>query len=214
MVGITVTSITVFFSELQITESTIAPTITSETWLIIVQESLVYLLVFSRWLLPRGEVSREFLADLLLEFLAIASDIMELLAVFDEDAVRSNLTVTLWIMAVWSASFIQFIPILIHKRKTRSFRESPDIECIMNSCGDKFVEIVVTFMSIFLQDGPFLALRLYIIIEVRIVTYSLVFFILKNIVTLLLLVYRLTVMCYQMQNCRGRKSESHLSLPN
>ena len=164
----------------------------NEVWLIIVQESLVYLLVFSRWLLPRGNVTRVFLADLLLEFLAIASDIMELLAVFDEDEIRRNLKLTCAILAVWSASFIQFIPVLVHKRRARHVRNTK-VPCINRNFGDKFVEVVVTLMNIFLQDLPFLVVRLYIVIQMRLITYSLIFFLLKNVVTLMLLSYRMFV---------------------
>ena len=176
----------------------------NEVWLIIVQESLVYLLVLSRWLLPRRKLSREFLADLLLEFLAIASDIMELLAVFDEAEVRSNLLLTYWILAVWSASFIQFIPVLAHKRMFRQLRR-PQAKLFSRACGEYFVEIAYTCMSIFLQDGPFLILRLYIMITINLITYSLVFFVLKNIVSLLLLWYRLVIMCYRLPCCRKQR---------
>lgn len=157
--------------------------------------------MLSRWLLPRGSVSRDFLSDLLLEFLAIASDIMELLAVFDEDRVRGNLQLTYVILAVWSASFIQFIPILVQKRRYRRVR-NPRMKGISRVCGEHFVEIVVTCMSIFLQDLPFLVVRLYIMIAVDLITYSLIFFVLKNIVTLMLLFYRLGILCYRIPACR------------
>ncbi|KAH3861290.1 transmembrane protein 26-like [Dreissena polymorpha] len=176
-------------------------------WAIIIEESLVYLLVFSRWLLPRGKVTRIFLADLLLEFLAIASDIMELLAVFDESAVRQNGKLTIVIMAVWSASFVQFIPILVHKKRFQHVR-SPKVPCITRCFSDKFVEIVVTLMSICLQDLPFLVVRLYIVIEIQILTYSLLFFILKNLVSLMLLCYRLIVIFRQIPMCRRAKKMS------
>ncbi|XP_052815202.1 transmembrane protein 26-like [Mya arenaria] len=206
--------------------TTQAPTklaMNNEVWLIIVQEALVYLLVFSRWLLPRGAVSRAFLADLLLEFLAIASDIMELLAVFDEEEIRGNLSLTLAILTVWSASFIQFIPVLVHKRRFRHVR-NPKVPCINRYFGDKFVEIVVTLMNIFLQDLPFLIVRLYIVFEIRIITYSLIFFILKNIVSLMLLFYRLTIMgkrlpivrqCGQRLHCPcSPPSDHHRNTPS
>lgn len=163
---------------------------------------MVYLLVFSRWLLPRGSVTRAFLADLLLEFLAIASDIMELLAIFEEPEVRVRLDLTYVIMAVWSASFIQFIPVLMHKRRFRHFR-NPRISCISRWWGDKFVEFVVTCMSIFLQDLPFLVVRLYVIFKVKIITYSLIFFVLKNMVTLMLLSYRIVIIGRGLPFCRS-----------
>ncbi|KAL4239721.1 hypothetical protein ACF0H5_000524 [Mactra antiquata] len=175
-------------------------TLDNDVWVIIIEESLVYLLVLSRWLLPRGNVSRDFLSDLLLEFLAIASDIMELLAVFDEDRVRGNLGLTYAVLAVWSASFIQFVPILMQKRRFRRVRNMP-IKGVARVCGEHFVEIVVTCLSIFLQDLPFLVVRLYIMIAIQLVTYSLIFFVLKNIVTLMLLFYRLTILCYRIPCC-------------
>lgn len=187
-------------------------TLNNDIWVIIVEESLVYLLVFSRWLLPRGEVSRDFLADLLLEFIAIASDIMELLAVFDEDVVRGNLKLTYVIMGVWSASFIQFVPILMQRRRFRKAR-NPKIGCLTRCCGDSAVEITVTCMSIFLQDLPFLVVRLYIIIKVKLITYSLIFFLLKNIVTVLLLSYRLTILCYRCPSCRRKQPSTHENPP-
>lgn len=169
----------------------------NEVWAIIMQESMVYLIVFCRWLLPRGHVSRAYLADLLLEFLAIASDIMELLAVFELKRVFANFDLVIVIMAVWSASFIQFIPLLVHKRRCRNIR-NPRIGCISRWFGNKFVEFVVTLMSIFLQDLPFLVVRLYVIFKVQVITYSLIFFVLKNIVSLMLLFYRLFIISRRM----------------
>ena len=183
----------------------------NEIWLIIVEEALIYLLVFCRWLLPRRSVSREFLADLLLEFLAIASDIMELLAVFDEPQVRGDRTLNYWVMGIWSGSFIQFIPVLAHKRMFRRTR-SAQMQCFKHACGTYFVEIIYTFMSVFLQDGPFLALRLYIMIRLRLITYSLVFFVLKNIVTLILLFYRLGIMCYNLPCCKSCKKSDEITV--
>ena len=193
-----------FFFNFQDTQGLPPPD--NELWLIIIQEALIYLLVLGRWLLPRRNASRGFLADLLLEFLAIASDIMELLAVFDEPTVRTHRLLTYWVIGVWSASFIQFIPVLAHKRMFRRLKR-PQLKACTTACGEHFVEVVYTCMSIFLQDGPFLVLRLYIMIRLRLITYSLVFFVLKNIVTILLLFYRLGLMCYQLPCYRRRKTK-------
>ena len=42
-------------------------------------------------------------------------------------------------------------------------------------------------------------------ITLNLITYSLVFFVLKNAVTLILLFYRLGIMCYRLPCCRGEK---------
>lgn len=170
------------------------------TWIVVIQETLVYLLVFSRWILPRAEVSRAALSDLLLEYLAIASDIMELYAIFDENVVQRHLGVTYAILAVWSLSFLQFIPVLSYKQKYRHLH-SARMQKITRACGDFFAEVLVTIMSILFQDGPFLCLRLYIMLRFELITYSLVFFILKNIVALLLLIYRLVILCVRLPCC-------------
>ena len=156
--------------------------------------------MFGRWILPRSSYSREALADLLLGFLAMASDIMELYAVFDEDRIKGDLHLTYVILTVWSASFFQFIPVFAHKQKFRHL-ESARARFIRKACGKHFAHVVVTCLSIILQDGPFLCLRLYIMIEYNLVTYSLVFFVLKNIVTLMLLFYRLGILCVNLPCC-------------
>lgn len=170
------------------------------TWIVMIQESLVYLIVFGRWILPRANVSRKDLSDLLLEYLAMASDIMELYALFDEDAVQQDLGITYAILTVWSISFMQFIPILVHKQKKGGKLSSRALK-IQRTCGEHFPEVVVTCTSILLQDAPFLCLRLYIVIQFRLVTYSLVFFAVKNVVSNLLLFYRLTVLCVRLPCC-------------
>ncbi|KAK3091879.1 hypothetical protein FSP39_023385 [Pinctada imbricata] len=174
----------------------------ANTWSIIVEESLVYLIVLSRWLLPRGEVTREALSDLLLDYLAIASDIMELFALFDVDKIRAKPNVTYAILTIWSISFFQFVPVMIHRRIFLKVR-SPVyyFQWIALGCGEHFSEIFYLSMGIILQDGPFLVLRLWIILYLDVLTYSLMFFVVKNIAVILLLVYKLSILCSKMPCC-------------
>ncbi|XP_045213336.1 transmembrane protein 26-like [Mercenaria mercenaria] len=176
------------------------------TWIVVIQESLVYLIVFGRWMLPRAEVSRAALSDLLLEYLAMASDIMELYAIFDEDVVQRDLGATYAILTIWSISFFQFVPVLVFKHKYRHLH-SPRMKKINRACGEYFSEVVVTVTSIVLQDGPFLGLRLYIMLRFELITYSLVFFVLKNIVAVLLLLYRLVILCIRLPCCYYEEGE-------
>ena len=54
-----------------------------------------------------------------------------------------------------------------------------------------------------LQDGPFLAVRLYIMIVEKIVTYSLAFFTVKNILVVLLQIYRFFVLACCVDHTTG-----------
>lgn len=178
-------------------------------WVVAIEETLVYFIVIGRWLLPRGEVSREALSDLLLDYLAMASDIMELFGLFDQDEIRGNEKVTYAILSVWSVSFIQFIPVVFYKRVYRTITPAHkgNRTGFMNACGDGFVEIFATCMAILLQDGPFLILRLCIISYLNIITYSLMFFVVKNIIVILLLVYKLIILCIKMPCCFKEEGE-------
>jgi hypothetical protein len=49
---------------------------------------LVLFIIAGRWILPRGAITRDQLSALLLEYVAIAADILELFEAFQEDQVR------------------------------------------------------------------------------------------------------------------------------
>ena len=46
------------------------------TWVLVVEEMMLYFMILGRWMLPRGDVGREQLTQLLFGFIGIASDIM------------------------------------------------------------------------------------------------------------------------------------------
>ena len=147
----------------------------------------MFALLFSRWLLPRHKLSENVIADVIIEFFFIASDVMEFLAVFDNDRIRGDLDMTYVILAVWTASLFQFVTVFMRKNRYRYGAE------FLGQCyGQNGVKIIGICMNLLLQDLPFLVVRLYIVIEMDIITYSLIFFILKNILTLLFLFSRLT----------------------
>ncbi|KAL5018016.1 hypothetical protein ScPMuIL_003738 [Solemya velum] len=175
--------------------------ISSHPWVVIIQESLVYLLVFGRWFLPRGEVSRTALSDLLIRYLGMASDIMGIFALFDEKEVRVRSGLTYAVLTIWSLSFVQFVPVLVSAQSYTS----PSNKWITRNCGEHFVEVVVTCLALCLQDGPFLILRLYIMLHIQLVTYSILFFVIKNIVVILLIVYKLSILCLQLPGCYEEK---------
>ena len=45
------------------------------------------IIILSRWLLPRGSITRDQLSLLLLEYVAIAADILELFEAFEDEQV-------------------------------------------------------------------------------------------------------------------------------
>lgn len=69
---------------------------------------LIINLIIGRWLLPRGEITRDQLSALLLGYVGTAADILELFEVLDEEAVRTERQVTYAVLSVYTWSLLQF----------------------------------------------------------------------------------------------------------
>ncbi|PVD38294.1 hypothetical protein C0Q70_00906 [Pomacea canaliculata] len=82
--------------------------LSSDTWVLVMEELLLYLMILGRWILPRGHVGREELSQLLFAFLGMASDMIDLFSLFEEDRIRVDMSVTYALLAVWSWSVLQF----------------------------------------------------------------------------------------------------------
>lgn len=51
--------------------------LTTQSWSIALQQALLFVLILGRWLLPKGELTRDQLSQLLLVYIGIAADILE-----------------------------------------------------------------------------------------------------------------------------------------
>lgn len=69
---------------------------------------LIIGIIIGRWLLPRGEITRDQLSALLLGYVGTAADILELFEVLEEQAVRAERQVTFAVLSVYSWSLLQF----------------------------------------------------------------------------------------------------------
>lgn len=156
---------------------------------------MVFLLVLGYWLLPREGQKRTELSEVLLQYLAMASDIMELYALFDDDGVLTDTGLTYGILAVWSISFIQFV-IVPDVLKTSTEEES-EVKSVWK-------ELREPLTAFFLQDAPFLSLRISVMARLNLITHSLVFFQLKNILAIIIQLYKISLMLYTYYSEDGR----------
>lgn len=168
-------------------------------WIIILQEALIYLLVLGQWMLPREGTNRTELSEVLVHSLTTALDIMQLFALFDEHVVLVNPVITYAILAVWSISFLRFIIVSdVLEKDTGNERKE------QSTCVPLFKQL----MGIFFQDGTFLCSRLFIMIRLRIITQSLVFFLLKNALSALIQAYKI----FQIVRNKSKVSSDKYSL--
>ncbi|XP_064641401.1 transmembrane protein 26-like isoform X2 [Lineus longissimus] len=185
----------------------------SDMWVKILQQTFILLLIPVRWILPRGKITRDRLSQILLVYIALGADIIELLDVYDIPAVMEDKAVFIAVLAVWTVSLIQFIFLLAssgarrsrmafftpenkqHSHMLLSHRKtsiSPTIDDNEERRCDK-VEVSALVMTLFLQDIPFLVVRLYIMISFKEFSNTLLFFVSKNIFTIILQFYRMCI---------------------
>ena len=63
----------VFYHTLQLTVPTLAP----DEMTMVVEQLLIFILILGRWMLPKGEITRDELSQLLLTYIALGADIVE-----------------------------------------------------------------------------------------------------------------------------------------
>ena len=181
---------------------------------------MLVVLIVGRWLLPKGDLSREQLSSLLLSYLAIASDIVDFFGVTEEDdALKENNVFVYSVLALWTWSLMQFPFVTSMQRRDGNdsddeeeeedeksqfnFKHKPlaeNTEKVKKSLSQRIKKQIhwllqtegwVICLSLFLQDGPFLIVRLIAVFKYNVLTESNYFFISKNVLTILLQNYRL-----------------------
>jgi len=176
----------------------------STAWVLGLHQVLLFFLVIGRWMLPRGGISREQLSQLLLVFIGTGADILEFISETIEEDSKSacslNLHFVIWI--VWGWSLFQFTLVLTASagRKPRgaggSGADANFGGCCTSCCDGYFSNPDVWGMvsTLILQDIPFLVARCYFIFELGMKSQMIIFFTLKNLLVVLLQLYRLGVL--------------------
>lgn len=194
------------------------PQIETDTGVVVMEQLFLYLMILSRWILPRGEITRDELSQLLFVFIGIASDITELFALFEEPKVRENTPLTYVILCIWTLSLFQFTFVLTSTHNPKKSSAAPvkasdgveEVEsgseesCLRHVFQTEVWSICVNFL---LQDGPFLAVRLYTMIALNVLTYTIIFFTAKNGLLVMLLIYRMAVVCFERRRKATVESE-------
>uniref|UniRef100_A0A7E4VL00 Transmembrane protein 26 n=1 Tax=Panagrellus redivivus TaxID=6233 RepID=A0A7E4VL00_PANRE len=162
----------------------------------LLEQLLLVVLIVGRWLLPKGEISREQLSQILLAYLAISSDIVELFDVFKEKPVYSDKFVQYVVLSAWTLSLLQF-PFVLTVSRARKMRVAITEDVIIRktdfwSCIYD-IDLWAILLANSLQDMPFLAVRLFLVSR-GLLTYTMAFFICKNGLIIALQTYRAFVL--------------------
>ncbi|XP_071488432.1 transmembrane protein 26-like [Diadema antillarum] len=88
----------------------------ARTWVLALEQLLLFVLVVGRWLLPKGQITRDQLSQLLLVYIATAADIIEFFDSFNSDDSSFSFELITAVLTLWSWSLIQFTLVLTSTR--------------------------------------------------------------------------------------------------
>ena len=243
---------------------------------------LIIGIIIGRWLMPRGEITRDQLSALLLNYVGNAADIIELFETFNEPNTADNRSITIGVIAVYTWSIFQFTLVTTatikdkkqikddietenrKKKEANQLRKNRIVPVARRISGSalrrdmelkrQYIErlkekkrsdqiskedrgrgkkkslyevvqakrineaqryreeekmrrrelhgeVFQILVTLLMQDGPFLILRLYLIIQFSISSEMHIFFTCKNAIVSVLLVYRLLILtCKEERN--------------
>uniref|UniRef100_A0A182FNZ4 Uncharacterized protein n=1 Tax=Anopheles albimanus TaxID=7167 RepID=A0A182FNZ4_ANOAL len=189
--------------------------LTAEMWVTLIEQFLMLVLIIGRWMLPKGDLTRDQLSQLLLVYIGTAADIIEFFDSFKDAKIANEPVLVLLTLSIWSWSLLQFTIVLSATRarkprgggtQTRGASEADDTSCCNVACCN--IDVWGIALNILLQDAPFLTFRLLIIVHYKIITYMNIFFTCKNTLVILLQLYRLYVVHSENRKVAATKQRS------
>ncbi|XP_071636543.1 transmembrane protein 26-like isoform X4 [Temnothorax longispinosus] len=180
--------------------------ISTETWVTLIEQFLMLILIIGRWMLPKGDLTRDQLSQLLLVYIGTAADIIEFFDSFKEDRIAREPVLVYLTLGIWAWSLMQFTVVLT-ATKSRKSRLSSGVarKKVRTETSCCSIDVWGIALNMLLQDGPFLAFRLILIFHYQIVSYMNIFFTCKNTLVILLQLYRLYVVQTESKSKRNKK---------
>ncbi|XP_068587982.1 transmembrane protein 26-like [Cebidichthys violaceus] len=182
----------------------VSSTVCSNDWILALHQILLLLLIVGKWLLPLG-ITREELSQILLIFVGTAADILEFSSETLSDVRENSRQLVYIVLAIWTWSMLQFplhVSVVNAKPDNEGEQEAGEVSLLSKYSKDMW-SIVET---LFIQDGPFLVVRLTIMIYFKVYHQMLVFFTVKNFLVIILNLYRLVGIYQEWRSRAGRGS--------
>uniref|UniRef100_A0A087Y338 Transmembrane protein 26 n=1 Tax=Poecilia formosa TaxID=48698 RepID=A0A087Y338_POEFO len=180
--------------------------ICKDSWILALHQILLILLIIGKWLLPLGGgITRDQLSQLLLIFVGTAADILEFNSETLGDVNRENSRELVYvILGVWTWSMLQFpchLSACYSQRHTVCPRTlSKTFLLAFNNYSYSSTDLWSIVETLFIHDGPFLVVRLIVMIHFGTFHQMLVFFAFKNFLVVILNVYRLYILYHDFKS--------------
>ncbi|XP_030277965.1 transmembrane protein 26 isoform X2 [Sparus aurata] len=177
-----------------------------ENWVAGLEQTMLIVLVLGRWLMPKGDMSRDQLSQLLMVYVGLGADILDIFETFKEPKVKSNQVIVIIGLALFSWALMQFPLVLTQTQPPKDVpptRSVDGVSCCpgapsaFSTCCSS--EVWSLLLTVGLQDGPFLLYRLYLMVQEQVLNQLMIFFTCKNILIVLLDLYRIFVVQCERQ---------------
>ncbi|XP_061114794.1 transmembrane protein 26 [Conger conger] len=181
---------------------------THEDWAEGLEQTTLIVLVLGRWLMPKGEMTRDELSQLLMMYVGLGADILDIFDTFRQPKVKVKRNVILVGLSLFTWAFMQF-PLALTQTGDSKSKDQPESD---RSPPEDWrttyfsSEVLNLLLVIVLQDGPFLVFRLYLMLHVTVLNQLMLFFTCKNILVVLLEFYRIQVI-WKKNSSAARRGE-------
>lgn len=183
-------------------------TVCSNDWILALHQILLILLIVGKWLLPLGGgVTRDELSQLLLIFVGTAADILEFTSETLSDVKENSPELVYIILAVWTWSMLQFplhLAVVNSKPNSEGEEGSQEVSLLAKRSTDMWSIVE----ALFIQDGPFLVVRLTVMTYFNVFHQMLGFFAIKNFLVVILNLYRLAIICQHFSSSRTSRDST------
>lgn len=92
----------------------------SGTWITLIEQFLMLILIIGRWMLPKGDLTRDQLSQLLLVYIGTAADIIEFFDSFKDNTIANDKLLVYLTLGIWTWSLLQFTIVLSATRARKS----------------------------------------------------------------------------------------------
>nr|XP_057940083.1 transmembrane protein 26 [Doryrhamphus excisus] len=185
-----------------------------ESWVAGLEQTMLIVLVLGRWMMPMGHMSRDQLSQLLMVYVGLGADILDIFDTFTEPNVKNNIKVIYMGLALFTWALLQFPLVLTqksshHRRSKGRFVCWQGKNCLTSCCPSEVWSLLVT---VGFQDGPFLAYRLYLMVMENVLNQLMIYFTCKNILIVLIEFYRMFVVKCDQWNEQSADAQSETAL--
>lgn len=176
-----------------------------ENWVEALEQTMLIVLVLGRWLMPKGDMSRDQLSQLLMVYVGLGADILDIFDTFKEPQVKTKHAVIIVGLSLFSWALMQF-PLVLTQTNRPTLQDGSQSETPQPGLSCCSSEIWSLLLTVGLQDGPFLIYRLYLMIRENVLNQLMIFFTCKNILIVSLEVYRICVVHFENRPEGGKQS--------